>query len=549
MGVVGAARTKLARMRRPDVTITAPPDGIVFERDVEIPMRDGTILRANVFRPAEPGRYPAILSAHPYGKDRLPRPRRDGGYRIPQQYRLLVQDEPITHSAWTSWEAPDPAFWVPRGYVVVNADLRGWGTSDGHGELFTPQEGDDGHDLVEWAARQSWCTGRVGMTGVSYLAIVQWRIAATRPPHLAAIMPWEGLTDLYRDFAMPGGIREDGFSVLWNAMLTVARRRSAGLRRGMRQHPLDDDWWRDRRPALGDVEVPALVCASFSDHSLHSRGSFSGFADIGSPHKRLYTHRGPKWATYYSPAALTAQAQFFDHHLRGIDTGLAAQPPVRVEVRSDAHTVDAVTHEDRWPPADVTPRTLHADAVTGALTEEAPGTTAMRRVRGTTMRFSYRFSADTDVIGPMRLRARVSAERDDLTLFAAVAKRSAGHDVVFEGSYGFDRDLVSHGWLRASHRAVDPERSSAWEPWHPHDRIEPVPAGGELVLDLALLPSATRFFAGEELVLLLSDRWFFPANPVTGAFPARYTHTPRQRWAVHTGAAGTTLTIPVRAAR
>jgi predicted acyl esterase len=548
MGTIGAAVTKIRRMRHPDVTITPPPDGIVFERDVEIPMRDGTILRANVFRPRAPGRYPAILSAHPYGKDQLPAPRRRGGYSIPRQYRLLVQDEPTSHSAWTSWEAPDPAFWVPRGYILVNADLRGWGRSDGDGELFSAQEGDDGHDLVEWIAAQDWCTGRVGMAGVSYLAIMQWRTAAMRPPHLAAICPWEGLTDLYRDFAMPGGIREDGFSIVWNMMLTLARRRSAGLRRGMRRHPLQDAWWRARMPALEDVEVPALVCASFSDHSLHTRGSFAGFARIGSAEKRLYTHRGPKWATFYSPAALEAQARFFDRHLRGVDPGFE-EPPVRLEVRTDARTVAAVTQEAQWPPADVTARTLHADAVDGTLGVEPPSRSALRRVRGTAVRFHHRFTVDTDVIGPMRLRVRVSAEREDLTLFAGVAKRATGGETVFEGSYGFDRDLVTHGWLRASHRAVDPARSTEWEPWHPHDTALPIPRGAEVELDLALLPSATRFAAGDELILVLSDRWFFPANPLTGGFPARYAHTPRQRWAVHTGPEGTSLTIPVRPSR
>jgi hypothetical protein len=95
----------------------------------------------------------------------------------------------VTHSAWTGWEAPDPAYWVQRGYVVINADLRGWGKSDGVAEIFAEQEGPDGHDLIEWAAVQPWSNGRIGMSGVSYLAMTQWAAAATRPPHLAAICP------------------------------------------------------------------------------------------------------------------------------------------------------------------------------------------------------------------------------------------------------------------------------------------------------------------------------------------------------------------------
>ena len=109
----------------------------------------------------------------------------------------------------------DPGHWVSRGYVVVNADLRGWGKSDGAGELFSDQEGLDCHDLIEWAAMQPWSNHRVGMSGVSYSAISQWAAAATRPPHLAAICPWEGFTDFYRDFARPGGVLENGFLSMW----------------------------------------------------------------------------------------------------------------------------------------------------------------------------------------------------------------------------------------------------------------------------------------------------------------------------------------------
>jgi putative CocE/NonD family hydrolase len=69
------------------------------------------------------------------------------------------------------------------------------------------------YDLIEWAGMQSWSSGLVGLDGVSYLAISQYKVAALKPPSLAAICPWEGLSDLYRDFAYPGGVREDGFSI------------------------------------------------------------------------------------------------------------------------------------------------------------------------------------------------------------------------------------------------------------------------------------------------------------------------------------------------
>src|SRR5262249_49099014 len=156
------------------------------ERDVPVRVRDGTTLRVNVFRPeVEDALFPVLMCAHPYGKDALPK-RTPFGYLAPLMYRLLRQPDPVRFSALTTWEAPGPAFWVPRGYVVVNCDLRGCGHADGVGTLLSDQEAEDYYDLIEWAAAQPWSTGRVGLNGVSYLAISQWKVAALRPPHLAA---------------------------------------------------------------------------------------------------------------------------------------------------------------------------------------------------------------------------------------------------------------------------------------------------------------------------------------------------------------------------
>jgi predicted acyl esterase len=241
---------------------------------VEVAVRDGTILRVNVFRPEREGSYPVILCAHPYGKDNLPE-RGPFGYKPPPPYRFLRQPKPLSWSAWTTWESPDPAYWVPRGYVVVNCDLRGFGSSDGRGTFFTDAEARDIYDLVEWAGTQPWSNGRVGMNGVSYLAISQYKVAALRPPHLAAICPWEGFTDVYRDFARPGGIREDGFIRVWTAGVKRQGRTDEDLRAGQVEHPLRDGWWAARIPELGRIEVPTLVCGSFSTNSSTAAARFA----------------------------------------------------------------------------------------------------------------------------------------------------------------------------------------------------------------------------------------------------------------------------------
>ena len=192
--------------------------------DLPVVVRDGITLRVNVVLPSGGGRFPVLMSAHPYGKDNLPQ-RRGRRYRVSVQYRLLRQTGRVRFSSLTGWEAPDPAWWAAQGYAVVNCDLRGAGTSEGSASLLSDQEGADVHDLIGWAAAQPWSTGVVGMLGVSYLAISQWKAAALRPPGLKAICPWEGFTDAYRDLLRPGGIREDGFVRLWSRGLRGVRQR------------------------------------------------------------------------------------------------------------------------------------------------------------------------------------------------------------------------------------------------------------------------------------------------------------------------------------
>jgi uncharacterized protein len=252
----------------------------------------------------------------------------------------------VHFSALTGWEAPDPAWWAARGYVVVNCDLRGAGTSEGSAALLSDQEGEDVYDLIEWAAAQPWSTGAVGLLGVSYLAMSQWKAAALRPPSLKAICPWEGFTDAYRDLLRPGGIRETGFARLWGVALRQVRQRDH-LTRQSRRHPLRDQWWRALVPALEKITVPALVCGSFSDNNLHGRGSIRGWEGVSSAERFLHTHRGGKWATFYSPEARSAQLRFFDRYLRGHDAG--APPRVRLEVRESRDIITSVREEDSWP--------------------------------------------------------------------------------------------------------------------------------------------------------------------------------------------------------
>ncbi|MFC9795613.1 CocE/NonD family hydrolase [Streptomyces sp. NPDC127584] len=528
------ALTRLAGMLRPGISVYRPEAGKVrVENDCPVTTRDGTVLRVNVHRPPGDDRVPVILFAHPYGKDDLPAFTASGRPKLSFRYRIMRQTGPLVFSSLTTWEGPDPVWWVGQGYAVVNCDLRGAGTSEGVGALLSAQEGEDVHDLIEWAGAQPWSSGAVGMLGVSYLALTQWRAASTRPPSLKAIAPWEGFTSAYRGLARPGGVEENGFLRLWDLGLRKVRQ-AYSFRRESARRPVIDDWYRSLDPDLSAVEVPALVCGSFSDNNLHSRGSFAGFERIGSAERHLYTHRGGKWAVFYDQEARAAQLHFFERHLKGRD--VPPLPRVRLEVRDRADHVVEVREEESWPlertrwtPVHLTDRGLAPEPPT------APGSLTFD-IRRSGARFGWTVAQDTEVTGPMALRLYVELhDTDDMDLVVGVEKWSGGRFVPFEGSYGYGRDRVTTGWQNLSLRALDVERSRPFEPVPACLVREPVPAGEVVPVDIALGPSSTLFRAGEQLRLVVAGRWLSPRNPLTGQFPASYRTRTRGRCTLHWG--------------
>ena len=150
--------------------------------------------------------------------------------------------------------------------------------------------------------------------------------------------------------------------------------------------------------------------------------------------------------------------------------------------------------------------------------------------------FTWVLPEDTELTGPMALRLHLEVrDASDVLLFVAVRKLRGGREVGFEGSYGFTRAPVTVGWLRASHRRLDPDRSEPWLPVHPHDREEPLAPGEVVQADVPLLPSATLFRAGEALRLEVAGRWPEARNPLTGPFPAAYEHSTGGTCVLHCG--------------
>ncbi len=480
-------------------------DGMIIERDVAVPVRGGVTVYADVFRPADERPAPPLIAWSPYGKhagsqvtERYP----DGGVA------------PGQLSPYCAFESPDPLYWTARGYAVVNADIPGSWYSGGDATFLSPEEAACGHDLIEWAATQPWSNGKAGMSGVSYLTSAQWSIAATSPPHLAAIKPWEGLSDTYREVARHGGIPETYFWPYIGQRWGYGTSRVEDLAAETAEHPFYDDFWASKAPDLPKITVPAFVVASWSDQGLHTRGTFEGFKKISSSRKWLDAHGGKKWGYYYAADSLRRQQAFFDHFLKGADTEVTGWPRVRYEVRDRAYA-GARKSADDWPLPGTEYQRLFLDAGSGLLRPDAPA--AARSVaydseqaghgRGRAT-FDLRFETATEVVGNASLRIWMSApEASDMDVFVALVKLDSYGDAVGFPYYAvFEDGPVALGWIRASHRELDERRSTPWQPVLAHQRELTLGRGEIVPLDIEILPSGTRFGAGETLRLIIAGR-------------------------------------------
>ena len=147
--------------------------------DAPIPMDDGVVLRADVFRPAGAGKHPVILSYGPYAKGLSFQEGYKGNWaRLTKAAPEVLQG---SSNKYQNWELVDPEKWVPDGYACVRVDSRGAGRSPGHLDVWSPREAQDLYQCVEWAGTQPWSNGKVGINGISYYAMNQWQVAALNP--------------------------------------------------------------------------------------------------------------------------------------------------------------------------------------------------------------------------------------------------------------------------------------------------------------------------------------------------------------------------------
>ncbi|AEA60153.1 CocE/NonD family hydrolase [Burkholderia gladioli] len=506
-------------------------NGVVVERDVAVTLRDGVTIYVDVFRPEGAGKVPPLIAWSPYGK------------HAPIQYDKYFTTAGVATgqvSNFTAFEAPDPMYWCPRGFAVVNVDPRGAWHSEGRMSYFNAGEAEDYYDLIEWAGTQPWSNGKVGLAGVSYLAVSQWHAAAKRPPHLAAINPWEGWTDPYREIAFHGGIPDSWFYAFVQSVAQFGLTEHEDMVTMAAEHPLFDDYWKGKIALLENIEVPAYVVASWSDHGLHTRGTLEGFKRISSKDKWLEIHGRKKWGYYYDPESLQRQEQFYTQFLKGQDAGMSAWPKVRLELRDAFYKGDFVNIE-AWPPVDSRERILFLDAQDGSLQKEQVQTegSASYVAGGETAQplfFDYKFGRDAAIVGSIGLHLYLSAdEATDADVFVAIQKLDADGTVVpFAYCAQFDDGPVALGWLRASHRELDVDQSTPERPVHLHRQTQPLEPKKPTLLDIEIWPSGTFFKKGESLRLLIQDR-DVNQYPKTKVVNRHEITANRGRYTVHTG--------------
>jgi predicted acyl esterase len=467
-----------------------------WEKDIPVTARDGTQLYVDVCRPKAEGKFPALFSMSPYGKD--------------IQHLAPPAGRESDYTRGTGGiESGMTDYFVPRGYVHVHGDPRGIERSGGTYSHFGEAEQQDGADIVEWIARQPWCNGNVGMLGMSYFAKNQMLVATQQPPHLKAIFVHDGYTDMYRHMAYHGGIFNFGFyNHIWRLFPTSTtqpvsknlfspeeyQRKLEALRqdrdlRGypylykltinpeynplmldMLLHPFDDDYHKERSAYVDfdKINIPVFIVSRWSAWAIHLPGAIDAFYNLSVPRKMVITEtswEGGFGRPWYENHDLVLR--WYDHFLKGNDTGVMDEAPVRYFVKG---TNQWKTSEN-WPPAGTSYTKFYLHEKGGLSMQpqtpherpsrfrnepwQAPGQTS-NNVTFT----SAPMAQDLEISGPLALHFWASIDSDDCNWFVQV------RDVAPDAT----TSIVSKGWLKASHRELDEEKSTPERPYHKHIR-------------------------------------------------------------------------------
>lgn len=483
----------------------------ICQQDVEIVLRDGTKIYADVYRPTTEEPVPAILAWGPAGKrgrnlaTGLPMPPMPPGKKMPPPPKGGSQMPKNSElSGLQAHGGQDPAIWVQYGYAIVNADPRGIFASEGDIQYFGTQDAQDGYDTIEWIAAQPWCSGKVAMSGDHWYAIEQWFIAAQQPPHLAAIAPAEGHGNFYRDETVRGGIPRFDSSARSRSYSTHGAK-IEDICEMAKRYPLFNEYWADKKADFSKISIPAYVTASWTQ-TYHSRGTFEGFNQIASQDKWLRIHDIGEFIDFRKPENIADLRRFFDHFLKSIDNGWETTPRVRLATLDPGG--ENITNRPRasFPQQDQTILRgyLHPDGTMSPQKDSQPGQVSYPADDSKSVAtFTMSFSEETEITGFLKLRLWVEADgANDADLFIRLFKL----DEKGEKLYATKGNKYSgpNGRLRASHRAMDLEHSTELEPVH-LDTAEELLQPGEIVpVDIGIWPTSLRFHPGQQLMVQIA---------------------------------------------
>ena len=485
---------------------------VVVERHVSIPMPDGIVIDADVFRPDHAGRFPALLCVHPYSNAMQSAPVMPHGFGLGNGLA----------------EAGDPNFYVRRGYAQVIANIRGSGRSGGYLDLFQPKEREDTAEIIEWIAGRPWCDSKVGMCGGGYFAMAAQQVASLKPPHLKAIFSPFAVTDYYRDSIYHGGILCHGFTQgvrgraldnprfepdCWYGKRYGDERFKEAIEAALNDEDLcavpyvcealksgtgpidnylnylDGEYFRERSVNYEGTQVPAYLGACWGTYGLHLPGAFRSWEKWEGPKKMtigppLYLDRPLYQYAYES-------IRWFDYWLKGIENEIMEGPSIKLFVVGAGEWREAAEWplpETRW-----TPFYLHAN---GLLSEHEfwPDEVSSSFENSYMNHGSLTFLTptlveNTEVIGPIVLNLYASTTDTEILWFATFV------DIDPEGK----ETLLTRGWLRGSQRRVDPERSTPWQPYHLHTKREPLTPGEVYEFNIEIMPYGILFKAGHRI--------------------------------------------------
>lgn len=497
----------------------------------EITVRDGTKIAVAVYLPpsGHTANLPTLLAASPYRFDN----------NIAPAIPLFL------------WRETGPIDWyLEQGYAYAHMDVRGTGRSGGEYRYMDAKEQGDLYEVIEWLAARSWSNGKVGGIGQSYYARMQWFMAIQAPPHLACIAPYDGNVDTYRASAYTGGIPGDFPGQTWynGTVRTINQHPASGSPRlldwdyalAVRQHPTYDEFWVERCAAesLHKIKVPVFSIGVWRKVDLHLNGNIVGFERSGGPKKLLvFSSANLQQAVQdYSSVAFHAQylLPFYDRHLKGVETDFDGQPAVRYF----ASGANELRTADAWPPSDIEIKTLYLQpGPTGSVTSLNDGflKDTHPEENGSITEYHYpdegwrmgvvgngpdgkpdpirralsftteALSADTEICGPIKLVLYAKSSATDTDFIVKLSEQFQSDAAQHSAGVNPRYQIVSKGWLRASHRALDIARSTDLAPVYLHTHPELITPGQVYRFEIAVMPSAHQFKKGSRIRLELSN--------------------------------------------